>query len=461
MTLILEGGYFLSILSFLGGLKYLSKPKKAKLGNSLAAIGMILALVVTVLSSVFGALPMTNLIIILGALIAGTVLGKYMSKKVEMTAMPQLVSLFNATGGACAFLLGVVESNQGASFAKWQILVLLLGVITGAIAASGSMVAYGKLAGKAKDKRSNWVNIFSKFLLFFLMLSTIVAVFNWLEISMLTYTIVILVAALVYGILFVLPIGGADMPVVISLLNAVTGIATAFSGVLYHNKVMIAGGIIVGAAGILLTVLMCRAMNRSLLKVLTGSFHKSKVVQGEEKEQEIVETNVSETAMQLSMSNKIAIIPGYGLAVAQAQHLCQQLEKNLTDKGAEVHYIIHPVAGRMPGHMNVLLAEASVEYEALKEMDEVNDDMNSYDLALIIGANDVVNPAAENNPDSPIYGMPIIKAYNCAGSVVLKRSMNKGYAGVQNELFDVNGCKLLFGDAKDTLQQIVNQLKLI
>ena len=461
MTLLLEGGYFLSILSFLGRLKYLSKPKKAKLGNTLAASGMILALGLTVVSSIMGTLPYTNLIIILGALLGGTLLGKYMSKKVEMTAMPQLVSLFNATGGACAFLLGIVESNQEAVFEKWQILVLLLGVITGAIAASGSVVAYRKLAGKTKDKRSNWVNVFSKALLLFLCVFTVAAVFNWLDISLMMYTIIMVSAALMYGVLFVLPIGGADMPVVISLLNAVTGIATAFSGVLYHNKVMIAGGIIVGAAGILLTVLMCRAMNRSLLKVLTGSFHKSKVVVGEEKVQEITETSVSETALQLSMANKIAIIPGYGLAVAQAQHLCQQLEKLLSDKGGVVHYIIHPVAGRMPGHMNVLLAEASVEYDALKEMDEVNDEMSSYDIALIIGANDVVNPAAENNPDSPIYGMPIIKAYNCAASVVLKRSMNKGYAGVQNELFDEDGCKLLFGDAKDSLQQIVNQLKLI
>ena len=261
--------------------------------------------------------------------------------------------------------------------------------------------------------------------------------------------------------LFVLPIGGADMPVVISLLNSITGIATALSGLLYQNKVMIAGGILVGAAGILLTILMCKAMNRSLLKVLTGSFNKGKIVATEEKEQDIKDISVSETALKLSLSNKIAIIPGYGLAVAQAQHLCKQLEKLLTEKGAEVHYIIHPVAGRMPGHMNVLLAEASVEYDALKEMDQVNDEMASYDTALIIGANDVVNPAAENNKNSPIYGMPIIKAYNCASSIVLKRGMSKGYAGVQNELFETNGCSLLFGDAKVSLQEIVNQLKLI
>lgn len=461
MIAFLEGAYFLSILSFLAGLKYLSKPKKARLGNTLAAIGMILAVVITVFTTINGTLPVTNLLIIIGALLTGTILGKYMSKKVEMTAMPQLVSLFNATGGACAFLLGIVEASTVDTLETWQITVLLLGVITGAIAASGSVLAYRKLAGKIKDKRSSWINYLSKILLVAIVGLTVSATLGWIDISLLEYTIIITSASLLYGVLFVLPIGGADMPVVISLLNSITGIATALSGLLYQNKVMIAGGILVGAAGILLTILMCKAMNRSLLKVLTGSFNKGKIVATEEKEQDIKDISVSETALKLSLSNKIAIIPGYGLAVAQAQHLCKQIEKLLTEKGAEVHYIIHPVAGRMPGHMNVLLAEASVEYDALKEMDQVNDEMASYDTALIIGANDVVNPAAENNENSPIYGMPIIKAYNCASSIVLKRGMSKGYAGVQNELFETNSCSLLFGDAKVSLQEIVNQLKLI
>jgi NAD(P) transhydrogenase subunit beta len=461
MKLLIETAYFLSIISFLVGLKLLSKPKKAKLGNLLAAMGMVLALIITIYSTINKELPVINFLIIIGAILAGTFLGKYMSKKIEMTEMPQLVSLFNATGGACAFLLGIVESNQSILFKRWEILVLLLGVLTGAIATSGSIVAYGKLAGKIKDRRTHIINYTSRILLLTFVGFTIAGVFNLIDISLLQYTIIIVATALLYGVLFVLPIGGADMPVVISLLNAVTGIATAFSGILYQNKVMIAGGIIVGAAGILLTVLMCRAMNRSLLKVLTGSFNKLKTDGGQEKEQEIIEISVSETALQLSLSNKIAIIPGYGLAVAQAQYLCKQLEKLLVDQNTDVHYIIHPVAGRMPGHMNVLLAEASVEYDLLKEMDDVNDEMSDYDMILIIGANDVVNPAAENNTNSPIYGMPIIKAYNCKSTVVLKRSMNKGYAGVQNELFEVDGCKLLFGDAKDTLQQIINQLKLV
>ena len=312
-----------------------------------------------------------------------------------------------------------------------------------------SKVNYGIFVGKMSEREKIFNSIKKKKKSF---------IFNF---SIIQYTIALVLISLLYGVLFVLPIGGADMPVVISLLNAVTGIATAFAGALYSNKVMLAGGIIVGAAGVLLTVMMCQAMNRSLWKVLTGSFKAKNATQGDEKEQEIIETSISETALQLSLAKKVAIIPGYGLAVAQAQHLCKQIEKLLTEKEIEVHYIIHPVAGRMPGHMNVLLAEAAVEYNVLKEMDDVNDEMNTYDLALIIGANDVVNPAAEQNSDSPIYGMPIIKAYKCASSIVLKRGMSKGYAGVQNELFNTKTCKLLFGDAKHSLQQIINELKLV
>lgn len=461
MTAFVEGTYFLSILSFLGGLKFLSNPKKAKLGNSIAAIGMISAIAISVLSYQSNMLSGINYVLITTTLLAGTLIGRFLSKKVEMTEMPQLVSFFNATGGACAFLLGISESNQLNDFSQIEKAVLLLGSITGAIAASGSIVALQKLSGKIKDKRTLLVKISSKVLLLAVILLTVAASLDLFGIAFLHYSILLVILALFYGVLFVLPIGGADMPVVISLLNAVTGIATAFAGVLYQNKVMLAGGIIVGAAGILLTMMMCKAMNRSLFKVLTGSFHASKTDAFAEEDQQIIETSISETALQLSMAKKVAIIPGYGLAVAQAQHLCSQIEDKLKALDVEVHYIIHPVAGRMPGHMNVLLAEASVDYAALKEMDEVNHEMASYDVALIIGANDVVNPAAEQNPESPIFGMPIIKAYQCASAIVLKRSMNKGYAGVQNALFDTKSCKLLFGDAKDSLQKILNELKLL
>ncbi len=461
MTALLETTYFFSIISFLGGLKFLSNPQKAKLGNTVAAIGMIGALAVSIFAFQTNNTTGINYVLITLMLIAGTILGKYMSKKVEMTEMPQLVSFFNATGGACAFLLGIVEANQATSFSALEKIILMIGIATGAIAASGSIVALRKLAGKIKDKRTLWVNITSKLSVVLILAITIASAFEWFNFTFLEYTITLVTIALIYGVLFVLPIGGADMPVVISLLNAVTGIATALAGALYDNKVMLAGGIIVGAAGILLTIMMCNAMNRSLLKVLTGSFKQHTPAVGGEKAQEIIEASISETALKLAHSKKVAIIPGYGLAVAQAQHLCKQIEKLLTEKDIEVHYIIHPVAGRMPGHMNVLLAEASVDYASLKEMDDVNDEMSSYDLALIIGANDVVNPAAENNPDSPIYGMPIIKAHECANTIVLKRGMSNGYAGVQNDLFEVTGCKLLFGDAKDSLQKIINELKLV
>lgn len=462
MNALIEVGYLLTTVSFLGGLKFMSSPKYAKAGNTLAAIGMILAVLCTFWLLTSQTVPTINLLIVLGAILLGSVGGKIMAAKVEMTAMPQLVSLFNATGGGCAMLLGIVEAIQireNPTSLGMQIL-LLLGLVTGAVAASGSVVAYGKLAGKIKDNRKGIVVLGSRVLLISVIVIPLLYFLGGVPLSFEIIAYVMAAIALLYGVLFVLPIGGADMPVVISLLNSITGIATALAGLVYANKAMIAGGIFVGAAGILLTLLMCKAMNRSLLKVLAGKFKKGKVAESTEA-QNIKEIAVSETAMQLSFANKIAIIPGYGLAVAQGQHLCSQLHQLLEKQDAQVDFIIHPVAGRMPGHMNVLLAEANIDYEYLKEMDQVNSDMDKYDVVLIIGANDVVNPAAEINPDSPIYGMPIIKAHKSKQVVVMKRGMSKGYAGVTNDLFGMNNCSLLFGDAKDSLQNLINQLKLL
>lgn len=464
MAVIIQLGYLLSIVSFVLGLKFMSSPVRAKTGNLIAAIGMILAVVITFLAvtSEQEVIPTTNLIILLAAVAAGSVVGKRYSDKVEMTAMPQLVSLFNATGGGCAMLLSLVEANN-ANFSELSIgdiLLLLAGMITGAIAFSGSILAERKLSGKAKDRRSYGVMIFARMLLISIFVLPALFLAGWLPFGFVPFMYLLAVIALVYGVWFVLPIGGADMPVVISLLNSITGIATAFAGFVYGNKVMIAGGIFVGAAGIFLTLLMCKAMNRSLMQVLAGKFKKSRGG-GEDMELEIKEISVSETALALSFSQRVAVVPGYGLAVAQAQHICGQMQQLLEKRGCEVDYIIHPVAGRMPGHMNVLLAEANIDYDRLKEMDEGNEEMSHYDVVLIIGANDVVNPAAENNPDSPIYGMPIIRAHEAKQVVVMKRGMSTGYAGVQNELFGMDNCSLLFGDAKNTLQEIVNQLKLI
>lgn len=462
MYAIIEVGYLVATLSFLGGLKFMSSPKNAKIGNAIAAMGMLLAVVLTFIAAVTATVPYTNLIIMLLAIAVGTVLGKRLSDKVEMTGMPQLVSLFNATGGGCAMLLGLVEANQMDPLTTilGNKILLIAGLITGAVALTGSIIAERKLAGKVKDRRSRIVIFSARILLGLMVVLPLLYFLGVIPIGFTAFMYMLAAIAMVYGVLFVLPIGGADMPVVISLLNSITGIATAFAGFVYGNKAMIAGGIFVGAAGILLTLLMCKAMNRSLAKVLAGSFNKGKGTAVEE-EQQIKEISISETALSLSFAQKVAIVPGYGLAVAQAQHICGQLQQLLEKRHVEVDYIIHPVAGRMPGHMNVLLAEANVEYSHLKEMDEGNENMEQYDAVLVIGANDVVNPAAENNPDSPVYGMPIIRVYESKQVIVMKRSMGKGYAGVQNDLFGLENCSILFGDAKASLQEIVNQLKLV
>ncbi|WP_417608142.1 NAD(P)(+) transhydrogenase (Re/Si-specific) subunit beta [Owenweeksia hongkongensis] len=463
MAAFIDAGYFVATLTFVGGLKFLSSPAKAKSGNILAAIGMTLAVALTFYSALTNALPAINMMIILGAIGIGTVVGKLMSSRVEMTGMPQLVSLFNAMGGGCAMLLGIIEGQQvGVSSLPLNVQLLLAGgLVIGAASLTGSMVAYFKLAGKLKDNRNRALIYMARTSLVLILGLLIAFSFGLLPISFVNLIYILALLSLLYGVLFVWPIGGADMPVVISLLNSLTGVATALAGLVYANKIMIAGGIFVGAAGLLLTLLMCKAMNRSLLKVLAGTFAKGKGAAGVTEEIHIKETSSAETAMQLAFAQKVAIIPGYGLAVAQAQHACGQLQKILEERGVELHYIIHPVAGRMPGHMNVLLAEANINYDFLKEMDEVNDEMDQYDLVVIVGANDVVNPSAENDENSPVYGMPIIRAYQSKQVVVIKRGMSTGYAGVENTLFGADNCNLLFGDAKATLQDLVGQLKLI
>jgi H+-translocating NAD(P) transhydrogenase subunit beta len=459
MFTLINSAYLIAMISFVVGLKYLSSPGKASRGNLYAGIGMTLAVLVTILGSFYNQDVDIRLILILIAIAAGTILGKRMSDKVEMTAMPQLVSFFNAMGGGCAMLLGIIEAGLGYEPSSSEIVLLESGLIIGAASFSGSIVAYLKLAGKLKDKRAKIIMHLSRILLISFIVLPGFYLFGWLPMGLLPLTLVLSVLALVYGIFFVFPIGGADMPVVISLLNSLTGVATALTGLLSGNKIMIAGGIFVGAAGVLLTLMMCTAMNRSIFAVLGGKFNGSGAGSADEEEIEIKTTSIGETATKLAFAEKIAIIPGYGLAVAQAQHLCSQLQTMLEAKETEVHYIIHPVAGRMPGHMNVLLAEADVHYDKLKEMDQVNDEMNEYDVAIVIGANDVVNPAAETDENSPIYGMPIIKAYNSKEVVVIKRGMSKGYAGVENRLFGYENCQLLFADAKVALNGLINELK--
>lgn len=460
MAIILQFSYFLAMITFIIGLKFLSFPKKARLGNSIAAIGMVLACLSTVFVYFFDSIQSINFLLITLAIILGTIVGKIMSDKVQMTGMPQLVSFFNAMGGGCALLLGILEAQQlnADEMSRVELIPLISGLAIGSIAFSGSIVAYLKLGGRLKDKRSVGILVLSRLLLATLIGLPVFISFLPLGINLTQEVLIIGFLSLVYGIIFVIPIGGADMPVVISLLNSLTGIATALAGIVYSNFIMISGGIFVGAAGLLLTLLMCKAMNRSLWKVLAGKFKKSTGTSVEE-EIEIQETSIGETAALLAYANKIAIIPGYGLAVSQAQLACSQLQKELEKNDTEVHYIIHPVAGRMPGHMNVLLAEADVPYDRMKEMDEVNDSLSTYDVAIIIGANDVVNPAAETDEHSPVYGMPIIKAYNATTVIVIKRGMSKGYAGVENKLFGYPNCKLLFSDAKNALENLLSELK--
>lgn len=459
---ILEICYLIASITFIMGLKMLSSPDKARKGNLYAAYGMGLAILATILfKEELSSDKMLNYGLILGGLVVGTVIGMRMALKVKMTAMPQMVSFFNGMGGACAAVISIVEfdhiSHTG-SFETGMLIVIILGLIIGAVSFAGSIIAYGKLEGKIGDKAFPGGQIIN--------IGLLVAILG-LGVYMTTmatpeplYLYILLALSLLYGVLFVMPIGGADMPVVISLLNSFTGVAAAFGGFLYGNQAMLTGGILVGSAGTILTVLMCTAMNRSLTNVIIGSFGGGGAAAGKDGEQgTIKEITATDAAILLAYANKVSVVPGYGLAVAQAQHTVHNLEKLLEDKGVDFNYAVHPVAGRMPGHMNVLLAEADVPYPKLQEMEDANGDMASTDVVLVIGANDVVNPAAENDPSSPIYGMPIIKALDAKNVIVMKRSMGKGYAGIENELFFHDKNRMLFGDAKDSLEKLIAEVK--
>lgn len=459
---ILELSYIVASVTFILGLKMLSSPDKARKGNLIAGYGMGLAIAATILfKEEFSTDKWLNYSLILAGLAIGTVIGMRMAIKVKMTAMPQMVSFFNGMGGACAGVISLVEFDHlrhGGEISAGMLIVILLGLIIGSVSFSGSMIAYGKLEGKIADKALPAGQIINIGLLIAIFgLAGYLAFSGHLSMPLM-YTLLIL--SLLYGVLFVMPIGGADMPVVISLLNSFTGMAAAFGGFLYGNQAMLTGGILVGSAGTILTILMCTAMNRSLTNVIIGSFGGGGAASTQSGEQgTIKEISVTDAAILLAYANKVSVVPGYGLAVAQAQHTVHNLEKILEDKGVDLTYAIHPVAGRMPGHMNVLLAEADVPYPKLLEMEDANEDMASTDVVLVIGANDVVNPAAENDASSPIYGMPVVKVWNAKNIIVLKRSMGKGYAGIENELFFHPKNRMLFGDAKDSLEKLISELK--
>lgn len=466
MNHILTLSYLIASITFIVGLKMLSSPASARKGNLVAAVGMTIAILATIFLYQQNGKGLGNYAWIFGGLAIGTALGFLSAKRVQMTAMPEMVSLFNGMGGACAMLISVVEYNHlhhelenGLSTdVTGKVLIIVLGLIIGTVSFAGSIIAWGKLNGKIKDFTFKGLNVLNLILLAATLGLGAYLIANPAS-SILLYAI--LLCAVVYGVFFVMPIGGADMPVVISLLNSFTGVAAACGGFLYDNKVMLTGGILVGAAGTLLTILMCKAMNRSLKNVLIGSFgaNAATAASGSKEQGAYKEITLSDSAMIMSYANKVIIVPGYGLAVAQAQHICHELEKILEEKGVEVSYAIHPVAGRMPGHMNVLLAEADVSYDKLKEMEVVNDEFKTTDVVLILGANDVVNPAAKNDPASPIYGMPILEVELAKNVIVNKRSMKPGYAGIENDLFFQPKTSMLFGDAKKVLQDLVAEIK--
>ena len=476
ITLLLS--YLIGSVTFILGLKMLSHPDTARKGNLVAAAGMIISIFATIFLYRYRDNDnhlsyLHNYIWIFGGLLIGTVVGTLAAKKVQMTAMPEMVSLFNGMGGACAMLISIVEYRHMMHMRElaeglgkqWipetgMLIVVALGMLIGAVSFAGSMIAWGKLNGRIKDRTIPGGQAIN-FIIFAGLIGLVVSVVGNFFPGMPQLFYGILLLAALYGVLFVMPIGGADMPVVISLLNSFTGVAAAFGGFLYDNPVMLTGGILVGSAGTILTILMCKAMNRSLKNVLIGSFGGQKAgAGGAAKEQgNYKEISLNDTAVLMAYAQKVMIIPGYGLAVAQAQHTCHELEKILNEKGVEVSYGIHPVAGRMPGHMNVLLAEADVPYEKLLEMEDANDQMASTNVVLILGANDVVNPAAKEDPASPIYGMPILEVEKADHVIVNKRSMKPGYAGIENELFFRPKTSMLFGDAKKVLQSLCAELK--
>jgi H+-translocating NAD(P) transhydrogenase subunit beta len=462
--------YLIGSVTFILGLKMLSHPDTARRGNLIAAAGMIIAIIGTIFLYEKDGARLGNYAWIFGGLLIGSVIGTLAAKKVQMTAMPEMVSLFNGMGGACAALISMVEYDHlrhegfmvnGAPVSAGTLIAIVMGLIIGTVSFAGSMIAWGKLNGRIKDFVFKGQHMMNMLLLVLMVGVAAHIVYHGADSNPVLFYL-LFAMAVVYGVMFVFPIGGADMPVVISLLNSFTGVAAASGGFLYDNPVMLTGGILVGAAGTLLTILMCKAMNRSLQNVLIGSFGATaQTTTGVAAKSggAYKEISLPDAAMVMSYANRVMIVPGYGLAVAQAQHTCHELEKLLESKGVEVLYAIHPVAGRMPGHMNVLLAEADVSYDKLQEMEQANEVFKTTDVVLILGANDVVNPAAKTDPASPIYGMPILEVEDAKTVIVNKRSMKPGYAGIENQLFYKPKTSMLFGDAKKALQDLVAEIK--
>lgn len=465
---LLEICYLIGSVTFILGLKMMGNAKTARKGNLIGAVGMTIAILGTIFlfekkdeMGVVVDYQVPGLIygLIFGAIALGTIIGWMTAKRVQMTKMPELVSMFNGMGGACAALIGLMEYHHNLGHIN-ALIPIIAGLIIGSVSFSGSIIAFLKLNGTLnKPIRLPAYNILNNvFMLGVLVLGAWI-IYTSPDSTTILYSL--FGAAIVYGVLFAIPIGGADMPVVISLLNSFTGLAAAFGGFLYDNKIMLTGGILVGSAGTLLTLAMCKAMNRPLSNVIFGAFGGGAAADdaGASAKGSTKDITANDLAVLMNYSKKVVIVPGYGLAVAQAQHIIHELEMLLEERGVEVKYAIHPVAGRMPGHMNVLLAESNVDYGKLVEMDEINPEFEQTDVVLIVGANDVVNPAAKSNPSSPIYGMPILEVDKAKNIIVNKRSMNAGYAGIENDLFYDPKTSMFFGDAKKALTELVAEIK--
>ncbi|MBC7914996.1 MAG: NAD(P)(+) transhydrogenase (Re/Si-specific) subunit beta [Pyrinomonadaceae bacterium] len=458
-NLTIQIAYLLASVLFIIGIKMLGKTSTARSGNTLSAVAMLIAVLATLLDK--QVLSFTEIFI---TIIVGSAVGTLIAKRVEMTQMPEMVGLLNGFGGASSVLVATSEywkyvHTEGFTMDAVTGITVVISIIIGAITFTGSMIAFGKLNGMINGrsitfKGQHLVN--ALLLVVVILLSTMVVISPNAQIWMGG----LLVISLILGVLVVIPIGGADMPVVISLLNSYSGMAACATGFILNNQVLIIAGALVGTSGIILTQIMCKAMNRSLVSVLLGGFGQTTGTSSGSGEEIVVkEVGVEETAMLFDSASSVIIVPGYGMAVAQAQHVVRELTELLEKKNITVKFAIHPVAGRMPGHMNVLLAEANIDYDKLIEMDDINDEFANTDIALIIGANDVVNPAARHNAESPIYGMPILNADKARTVIVCKRSMNAGYAGIENELFGYPNCLMLFGDAKATMAKVVGELK--
>jgi len=451
--------YLVASVLFILGIKYLGKTKDARKGNFVSAVGMLIAIVATLVT-----LDILTLLEIGVCILIGSAIGLYYAYKVPMTKIPEMVALFNGFGGLASFAVALSDyylksETNLASLDAVNLTSIILSLLIGGVTFTGSMVAYLKLDGKVSGQP---ITFKGQHLLNLLLLLAFVAasVLVFLDPTQITYIVILIVISLLLGILTVIPIGGADMPVVISLLNSYSGMAACATGFILNNNVLIVAGSLVGASGIILTQIMCKAMNRSLVNVLLGGFGQTVATGGADGPAVVVkEIGVEETAMLFDSASSVIVVPGYGMAVAQAQHVIRELMEQCEKRNINFRFAIHPVAGRMPGHMNVLLAEANISYDKLIEMDDINEDFSNTDLVFVVGANDVVNPAARTNPESPIYGMPILNADKARTVIVSKRSMGKGYAGVENELFGYPNCLMLFGDAKQTITKVVSEMK--